>query len=473
MEYGRLASIMTLGCLLGCPAATWAAVTVDTSVSFKIQNANSGLLLTVSGASQQAGASAVQASSDAGQEQLWHFIPAGSGEYKIVNANSGQVLGISAGSKAAGATALQWADNGTNDHLWTVVSAGNSRYKLQNVNSGLVLGINGASTASGAGALQWTDNGTSDHLWTLISAGAAYPGPGAVTGNVVPVHDPSMVKTGSGLYYLYATGGGIQERQSTDRTNFTPSNLVYVFSPLPSWTAAYTNGVDLWAPDVSFHNGQYYLYYSASTFGSTKSAIGLATSPTGARGTWTDSGSPVLTSATCPGSNAIDPGLLLDSSGNWWLAFGSYSDGINMVRIDPTTAKPATSSSTCFSLARRLAGSAIEGSYVYPHGGFYYLFASVDACCNGVNSTYHIIVGRSSNPQGPYSDRGGLAMTQGGGTIVLATHGNIVGPGGQSLFKDNDGDILVYHYYDANNNGFPTLGVNLIGWTSDGWPYVR
>jgi len=472
MDHRRIVPVMALGWLVSCPFSA-SAVTVDTSVNFKIRNVNSGLLLSISGASQTAGSSAVQATADGGQEQLWHFIPAGSGEYKIVNANSGQVLGISGASTQAGAAALQWADNGTSDHLWTVVGAGNSEYKLQNVNSGLVLGISGASKSSGAGALQWTDNGTSDHLWTLTSAGASYAGPGTVAGNVVPVHDPSMVKTSSGSYYLYATGGAIQERYSTDRVTFDPSSLVYAFSSLPSWTSSYTNGTDLWAPDVSYHNGQYYMYYSASTFGSTNSAIGLATSPSGATGTWIDSGGPVLTSATCSGYNAIDPGLLVDSSGNWWLSFGSYSDGISMIQIDPTTAKRLASNTTCYSLAKRLVGTAIEGAYVYPHGGYYYLFASLDACCDGINSTYHIMVGRSSNPQGPYHDRGGLAMTQGGGTIILATHGNIIGPGGQSLFHDADGDILVYHYYDGNNNGYPTLGINLIGWTSDGWPYVH
>jgi arabinan endo-1,5-alpha-L-arabinosidase len=64
-------------------------------------------------------------------------------------------------------------------------------------------------------------------------------------------------------------------------------------------------------------------------------------------------------------------------------------------------------------------------------------------------------------------------MTQGGGTIVLATHGDIIGPGGQDVFNDADGDVLVYHYYDGNTGGTPTLGINLLGWTSDGWPFVQ
>jgi arabinan endo-1,5-alpha-L-arabinosidase len=444
---------------------------VDTSVNFTVGNVNSGLPLDILNSSQTAAAGAVQATSSAAQSQLWHFIPAAPNQYKIVNVNSGQVLGISAASTSAGAAALQYADNGTNDHLWEVLSIGGGQYKIQNVNSMLLLDISGASKSAGSNAVQSADSGASSELWTLTAAGAAYVNPGQVTGNISPVHDPSMIKSGN-AYLLFATGGGIEQRASIDRINFTPTLTAHVFTTSPAWSAPYTNGVDLWAPDVSFNAGQYYLYFAASTFGSSNSAIGLATSATGNAGSWVDSGAAVLTSATCAGSNAIDPAFISDASGNWWLAFGSFFNGINMVQLDPSTGKPLGAAPTCYSLAQR-TGTAIEGSTVYLHAGMYYLFASVDVCCQGINSTYHIVVGRSTSPQGPYVDRGGVAMTQGGGTIVLATHGNVIGPGGQDIFSDTDGDVLVYHYYDGGNGGAPTLGINLLGWTSDGWPFVH
>jgi len=444
---------------------------IDTSVNFTVGNVNSGMLLDIAASSQTAAAAAVQASASGSQSQLWHFIPAAPNQYKIVNANSGQVLGISAASTMSGAAALQYADNGTNDHLWEVLSVGGGQYKIQNVNSTLLLDVTGASTSAGAGAVQATASGAGSQLWTLTAGGAAYVNPGLVTGNIAPVHDPAMIKAGTS-YLLFATGGGIEQRASVDRTNFTPTVTAHAFAALPAWTAPYTNGADLWAPDISFNGGQYYLYFAASTFGSSNSAIGLATSPSGDVGTWVDSGAAVLTSATCAGSNAIDPAFISDAAGNWWLAFGSFFNGINMVQLDPTTGKPLGATPTCYSLAQR-TGTAIEGSTVYFHAGMYYLFASVDTCCQGVNSTYHIVVGRSNDPQGPYVDRGGIAMTQGGGTIVLATHGNIIGPGGQDIFSDTDGDVLVYHYYDGNNGGTPTLGINLLGWSSDGWPFVH
>jgi len=107
---------------------------------------------------------------------------------------------------------------------------------------------------------------------------------------------------------------------------------------------------------------------------------------------------------------------------------------------------------------------------------YYYFFAPVNVCCSAT-SPYRTIVGRSTSPNGPFLDRGGLALTNSGGTILLSTHGNVVGPGGGSVFTDMVGGVptptFVYHYYDANNAGTPTLGINRLGFTADGWPYVE
>jgi arabinan endo-1,5-alpha-L-arabinosidase len=114
-------------------------------------------------------------------------------------------------------------------------------------------------------------------------------------------------------------------------------------------------------------------------------------------------------------------------------------------------------------------GGAIEAPYLYRHGAFYYLFTSFDRCCQGAQSTYRIMVGRSTSPTGPFVDRSGVAMTSGGGTEILAGHDAIHGPGGQSVIADAGSDVLVYHYY-ANDNS-ARLGINLIRWDSD-WPVV-
>jgi arabinan endo-1,5-alpha-L-arabinosidase len=301
------------------------------------------------------------------------------------------------------------------------------------------------------------------------AASPSYPNPGRVTGDT-SVHDPSMVRTPDGTYYLFSTHGGIQIRRSADRVAFASAGSV-----LPggaTWASAFGNINDVWAPDVSFHNGTYYLYYAVSSFGSNHSAIGLATSSTAAPGSWHDQGM-VYSSQSTGDFNAIDPALMVDSSGRWWLSFGSFWSGIKMIQIDPATGKQASWDTTRYSIAERPSPDAEEASFIYPRGGFYYLFVSFDFCCRGVNSTYRIMVGRSTSPTGPYVDASGTPMMSGGGTQILATHGNVIGPGGQSVMHDSDGDLLVYHYYAGNLNGTPELGINLLGWDSNGWPFVH
>lgn len=295
------------------------------------------------------------------------------------------------------------------------------------------------------------------------TAAAEYPYPGVVTGDVA-VHDPAVVKAADGTYFLFSTGNGIEIRTSTDRTAFR--RVGSAFPNGAPWAHPFTGGSDtLWAPDVSFHNGRYYLYYSASTFGSRNSAIFLATSTTARPGSWTDQGVVVQTN-NAGDHNAIDPNLVVDQSGTWWLTYGSFWTGIKMVRIDAGTGKPADG--TRYSIASRpsSAGGAVEAPFIVYRGGYYYLFVSFDYCCRGTGSTYRVMAGRSTSVTGPYVDRNGVRMTSGGGTEVLATHGNVHGPGHQALWPDADGWVMAYHYYTSAGS---RLGINLVGW-SNGWP---
>lgn len=295
---------------------------------------------------------------------------------------------------------------------------------------------------------------------------SAYPNPGHVTGSVI-THDPSMVRTPSGQYLLYATGGGVSGKTSSDRIAFAPT--ADAFPSRPGWWSRYSSVPEAWAPDVSYHGGRYLMYYSVSSFGSNTSAIGLAVSTTGAPGSWTDGGI-VYTSGSSSDYNAIDPNLFVDDDGRWWLSFGSWWTGIKLIRIDPSTGKQLASDTARRSLASRPTGTkAVEAPHIVKRNGYYYLFASYDTCCAGTASTYKVKVGRATKVTGPYTDRNGVRMTENGGTPVLESHGRVVGPGGQSIMKDVDGDLIVYHYYDAQDNGTPKLGVNLLDWRS-GWP---
>jgi arabinan endo-1,5-alpha-L-arabinosidase len=455
---------------------------VSDSYTYSITNVASSLVLGISGQSQIAGTDVVQeASSTTTADIDWHFIPMNNNQYNIEDMLTHQLMGISNASTSAGAQVLQWADNGTNDHLWEFYLLGDGNYLIRNINSGLYLEDADSTLTSSAtidqGARATIGTGCTCQEWKLTSTNTSpYSNPISVNisytspdTNVIGIHDPSILKVGTS-YYLFSTHAALHAHISNDRVNFGDDG--YGLSSLPSWTNPYTaSSGDLWAPDASAHNGAYWLYYAASGSGSTNSAIGLAVSPSGVPGTFVDSGAAVYTSSNCSGSNAIDPTSVVDGSGNAWMAFGSWSSGIQIVPVNNSTGIPT--GAACAQLAYHSSGTGIEGSYIYPHGGYYYLLASVDNCCQGDTSTYRIIVGRATSITGPYTDRGGVALTSGGGTILLSAHANINGPGGESVFTDTDGAILVYHYYDGNNSGYPALGLNVLGWTSDGWPYLQ
>jgi len=304
---------------------------------------------------------------------------------------------------------------------------------------------------------------------TMLGIGAAdaatYPNPGVVTGSI-NVHDPGIVKKPDGTYLIAHTGNNIVLKTSTDRTAFRDAGVA--FPGGASWTTAYTGGgANLWAPDISYHNGRYYLYYAASSFGSRHSAIFLATSSTGASGSWSNQGL-VIESTTSDNFNAIDPNLYVDPAGRWWLSLGSFWSGIKQVQLNASTGKRLDT--TIRSIAGR-GGGAIEAPFLFHHGSYYYLYVSFDLCCKGAASTYRIMVGRSTSVTGPFVDKNGTAMTGGGGSEILAGHGSVHGPGGQSVFTDTDADVLVYHYYA--DNGTAKLGINLLGYDASGWPYVH
>ncbi|MCE7083119.1 arabinan endo-1,5-alpha-L-arabinosidase [Streptomyces sp. ST2-7A] len=293
---------------------------------------------------------------------------------------------------------------------------------------------------------------------------ASYPHPGVVTG-ATRLHDPSAVKRPGGGYLIAHTAHHIGLKTSTDRIAFRDAGTA--FPGGAPWTTPYTGGDrNLWAPDISYRDGRYFLYYSASTFGSNRSAIFLATSTSGNSGTWNHEGL-VIESRTTDNFNAIDPHLLVDDDGRWWMSFGSFWSGIKLVELNPVTGMRA--GTTVRSIASR-GGGAIEAPVIFKRGNHYFLYVSYDACCRGAQSTYRVMVGRSTSVTGPYFDRDGVPMMSGGGTEILAGHNDIHGPGHQEVFADTDADVLMYHYYA--NDGTALLGVNLLGYDARGWPYV-
>jgi arabinan endo-1,5-alpha-L-arabinosidase len=298
------------------------------------------------------------------------------------------------------------------------------------------------------------------------------------------VHDPVMIRQGS-TYYLFATGPGIAVWSSPDMNNWSRQKAV--FDSPPQWAVDAIPGFKghVWAPDISYHNGTYYLYYSVSAFGKNTSAIGLATNPTldpkDPNYKWTDHGKVVQ---SVPGRdmwNAIDPNLIKDEKGQPWLTFGSFWGGMKLVKMDNSLKKPAQPEEW-YTLARRprewsthdtLAGSAaIEAPFLFKKGDYYYLFVSYDYCCRGVNSTYKMVVGRSKDIQGPYLNREGAQMLEGKATLVLQGDKDWYGVGHNSVYTFDNTDYLVFHAYAAAEEGRPKLRIEKLGWDADGWPQV-
>lgn len=298
------------------------------------------------------------------------------------------------------------------------------------------------------------------------------PRPGRIA-NHPTAHDPSVVKEGR-YYYSFSTGEAesrtyLPVRRSTDLLHWTLVGPV--FTTAPAWV---TNELgltpaDFWAPDITYFDGLYHLYYAASVFGTNNSVIGLATTPTldpaDPRHGWVDRGL-VMRSSPTDTFNAIDPDVVFDQAGTPWLSFGSFWDGILIRRLDRSTGRPAD---TTPQLIASRGGASIEGPSIVWHDGYYYLFASLDYCCRGVDSDYRLVVGRATAITGPYLDRDGTPMLAGGGTDLLRGYNEFRGTGGGDVFTDRRGDLFAHHYYDTADAGRPKLSIRPVTWAG-GWP---
>ena len=311
-----------------------------------------------------------------------------------------------------------------------------------------------------------------------------------LSGDYEGTHDPSIAKEGN-TYYVFATGktkdgGQFQIRCSDDLKQWHFCGQV--FTDIPRWIKEKSPGTqELWAPDISYFDGLYHLYYAYSLFGKNTSGIALATNRTldskSPNYRWDDHGL-VLVSTEKDDFNAIDPNLVLGQHGQAWLAFGSFWSGIKMRKLDRATGKFATDDTKLYALASRAKPDnappappglppdweAVEAPFIIRHDGYYYLFVSWDLCCRGVKSNYRTMVGRAEHVTGPYLDQSGKPMTEGGGTELLTGNQRWFGPGGESLLVEKDKDVIVFHAYDAKT-GKPALQISTIAW-KDGWPHA-
>lgn len=332
----------------------------------------------------------------------------------------------------------------------------------------------GSASAATAGSLSYAAEAT-DPLATY-----------SLTGDTQPVHDPSIIRQDS-TYYLFTTdvlglppGNYLPIRCSQDKISWSACGSIFP-NAMPAWVIAKVPGiVGLWAPDVSFFNGLYHVYYAGSTLGSQRSVIGLVTNttldPSDPAYQWVDRGE-VLESVPGDDFNAIDPNIFIDTDGSVWLTYGSYWSGIKQRQIDPATGLLLAANSTRYNLATRpgVPEDPIEGASLVHHGSYYYLFVSIDFCCNANIATddYKEAVGRSTSPHGPFTDENGTSMMNGGGTVLLQGDGTWNAPGGGTAYLDPaSGDsLIVFHALHMTENGALYVWLKNLTWTND-WPTI-
>ena len=304
---------------------------------------------------------------------------------------------------------------------------------------------------------------------------ARHRAPRTFTTDTLMVHDPVMAVE-DGVYHVFSTGNGLQHATSVDRRQWAV-HAEPVLGRIPGWTHDSVPGFrrHVWAPDVIRYRGRWWLAYSCSTFGKRTSAIGLASSETLAPGAeWRDEGPLVCSREGRDNWNAIDPNFVIDTGGQPWLTFGSFWGGIQLVRLDSTMHVAAGEKPRTIA-RRRTDGRAnpIEAPFIFRHGDYFYLFVSWDYCCRGMESTYRVAVGRSKNVAGPYLDRDGRDMYDGGGTLVLeGDKKEFEAAGHSAAYRFNGQDLFICHGYSIPMHGASILVQSPIDWDEDGWPIV-
>lgn len=296
------------------------------------------------------------------------------------------------------------------------------------------------------------------------------------TTDTLMVHDPVMAFSHD-TYHMFSTGRGVQHATSKDLKSWTV-HVEPAMNVIPKWTHDSVPGFrdHVWAPDIIRYGNRWWMAYSCSTFGKNTSAIGLLSTRDLTQGCiWNDEGPLVCSREGRDNWNAIDPNFVVDDKGEPWLVFGSFWDGIQLVPLDTTM--HIADASLQRTIARRFPGekeNPVEAPFIYKHGGYYYLFVSWDYCCKGMDSSYKVVVGRSRNVEGPYLDREGRDMANGGGTIVMeGDKTQFEAAGHNSAYNVNGQEHFLCHGYSIARQGASILIRKTMKWTGDGWPTLE
>lgn len=292
--------------------------------------------------------------------------------------------------------------------------------------------------------------------------GCSYAGP--IINRDCP--DPTVIRGGDGYYYLFSTEviHNVPVYRSENLVDWKQVTTAFTDATRPS----FVKDAAIWAPDVECFDGKYYLYFSMSTWGGEwDCGIGVATA-TRAQGPYRNT-TKLFISSEIGVQNSIDP-FAMEDNGKKYLFWGSFRGiyGIELTDDGMAVADGAR--------PQKIAGTRTEGTYIIKRDGYYYLIGSAGSCCDGANSTYHLLVARSENLFGPYVDKTGKKATDNNFSNLLQRSEEVIAPGHNANFVQDDAGQwwMIYHGYDAANvNGGRKAYLSQILWDKDGWPYVR
>ena len=276
--------------------------------------------------------------------------------------------------------------------------------------------------------------------------------------------DPSVIKGDDSYFYLYATENirNLPIHRSKDLINWEFMGTAFTNETRPN----FEEKGSIWAPDINKIGNKYVLYYSMSVWGGEWTCgIGCATADK-PEGPFTDRGK-LFRSNEIDVQNSIDP-FYIEDKGKKYLFWGSFR-GIYYIELskDGLSLKEGAK-------PQRIAGTAYEGTYIHKRKGYYYLFASVGSCCEGLKSTYTTVVGRSKSLFGPYLNKKGERMLDNKHEILIRKNEAFVGTGHNSeIVTDKAGnDWIFYHAVKVANPKGRVLMMDKVEWI-DGWPFVK
>lgn len=276
--------------------------------------------------------------------------------------------------------------------------------------------------------------------------------------------DPSIIYGNDGYYYLYATEDirNLPIHRSKDLVNWEFIGTAFKDDTRPDFEPK----GGLWAPDINKIGNKYVLYYSMSRWGGEWTCgIGCAVSEK-PEGPFTDCGM-MFRSNGIKVQNSIDP-FYIEDSGKKYLFWGSFR-GLYYIELTKDGLKVKEGCEPT-----KIAGTAYEGTYIHKRDGYYYLFASIGTCCEGIKSTYTTVVGRSKSLFGPYLNKKGEPMMDNKHEVLIGKNKQFVGTGHNSeiVTDDNGTDWIMYHAVKVDEPHGRVLMLDKVEW-KDGWPVVN